>query len=597
MERQTATSNRLLVAAIDFGTTYSGWAFSFKHEFDRDPTKATTKNWSPGVGTLVTDKTPTCILINPDHTFSAFGYDAENRYIHLLADRQHRTHYFFRNFKMTLFKKLGQKLDRNMLLTDLNGKELLAMDVFAMAIKYLANDVLQQANRGISGILVPSEIHWVLTVPAIWSDAAKQFMKEAWSKAGLPTERLMVALEPEVASLYCLHLPIDKTTDGSDVFISQFKTGTQYLVLDAGGGTIDITVHEVHEHNTLREVRAANGGDWGGIMVDKSFEDFLINLFGVRVMECFKSTETDDWFDLLREFESGKRRMSSDTHGRICMRLPVSLNDLYREVWKRSIQSRIASSMYAGQVEIIKDKIRVSTDIFVNLFNGSVRHIVAHLKEMMKDEKLTKVNVVLMVGGYSESHVLQNSIKEAFPNFQVIIPLSAASVVLRGALIFGHTPMAITERVVKYTYGVDYSTTFKEGLHQEYRRRRYGDSKTDYCYNAFKKYVEHGQVVKTGETHKKIVFYTTHKNQNKICFNIFASHLKDPLYVDDSGCFRIGKVTIEFAEPDDKPQRPVSCSMFFGGTEIIVEAEDGKTGRREISQLQMLIFLVNEHIR
>jgi len=25
----------------------------------------------------------------------------------------------------------------------------------------------------------PDEIHWVLTVPAIWNDAAKQFMREA----------------------------------------------------------------------------------------------------------------------------------------------------------------------------------------------------------------------------------------------------------------------------------------------------------------------------------------------------------------------------------------------------------------------------------
>ena len=38
----------LLVAAIDFGTTYSGWAFSFKHEFERDPTKISAKNWTGG---------------------------------------------------------------------------------------------------------------------------------------------------------------------------------------------------------------------------------------------------------------------------------------------------------------------------------------------------------------------------------------------------------------------------------------------------------------------------------------------------------------------------------------------------------------------
>ena len=36
---------KLLVAAIDFGTTYSGWAFSFKHEYARDPTDITFSQW------------------------------------------------------------------------------------------------------------------------------------------------------------------------------------------------------------------------------------------------------------------------------------------------------------------------------------------------------------------------------------------------------------------------------------------------------------------------------------------------------------------------------------------------------------------------
>ena len=28
-----------IVAAIDFGTTFSGYAFSFKHDYDKDPTQ------------------------------------------------------------------------------------------------------------------------------------------------------------------------------------------------------------------------------------------------------------------------------------------------------------------------------------------------------------------------------------------------------------------------------------------------------------------------------------------------------------------------------------------------------------------------------
>ncbi|KAH3837914.1 hypothetical protein DPMN_111317 [Dreissena polymorpha] len=47
----------LLVAAIDIGTTYSGWAFSFKSEFDKDPTKVSAKVWTGSQ--LLSSKDPT----------------------------------------------------------------------------------------------------------------------------------------------------------------------------------------------------------------------------------------------------------------------------------------------------------------------------------------------------------------------------------------------------------------------------------------------------------------------------------------------------------------------------------------------------------
>ena len=97
------TSNKLLVGAIDFGTTYSGWAFSFIHEYRSDPTKATVQNWNSGSGTLVTEKTPTCALIAADgKTLEAFGYGAENKYRDLVEKNQHQDYYYFRRFKMTL---------------------------------------------------------------------------------------------------------------------------------------------------------------------------------------------------------------------------------------------------------------------------------------------------------------------------------------------------------------------------------------------------------------------------------------------------------------------------------------------------------------
>lgn len=52
----------LLVAAIDFGTTYSGYAFSTRHDFQRDPTNTFLKQWVDPTSSMMNNKTSTCIL-------------------------------------------------------------------------------------------------------------------------------------------------------------------------------------------------------------------------------------------------------------------------------------------------------------------------------------------------------------------------------------------------------------------------------------------------------------------------------------------------------------------------------------------------------
>ncbi|RUS33332.1 hypothetical protein BC938DRAFT_472091 [Jimgerdemannia flammicorona] len=51
-----------------------------------------------------------------------------------------------------------------------------------------------------------TDVFWVLTIPAIWDDGAKLLMRKAASAAGLEKEdgQLVLALEPEAASLWCL---------------------------------------------------------------------------------------------------------------------------------------------------------------------------------------------------------------------------------------------------------------------------------------------------------------------------------------------------------------------------------------------------------
>lgn len=61
-----------------------------------------------------------------------------------------------------------------------NGKTLPALLVFAESLRYMeqhALNTIQEAS--FNTVCDPEEITWVITVPAIWTAAAKQFMRLA----------------------------------------------------------------------------------------------------------------------------------------------------------------------------------------------------------------------------------------------------------------------------------------------------------------------------------------------------------------------------------------------------------------------------------
>ena len=64
------------------------------------------------------------------------------------------------------------------MLKDDQGQEMSALDVFSASIRYLKETLLRRIQEAVKGFR-QTDIHWVLTVPAIWEDGAKQFMREA----------------------------------------------------------------------------------------------------------------------------------------------------------------------------------------------------------------------------------------------------------------------------------------------------------------------------------------------------------------------------------------------------------------------------------
>ncbi|KAL3879863.1 hypothetical protein ACJMK2_032141 [Sinanodonta woodiana] len=517
-------SKTMLVAAIDFGTTYSGWAFSFKHEYDTDPTKIGARQWYGGQ--LVSMKAPTTVLIKPDaKTFDSFGYEAETRYIELASDdnNEHKRWYYFRRFKMMLHGKMG--LRRNIDIEDETKKSLPAKTVFSLVIRYLKEDMLKHStDRMSSGHTREDEITWVLTVPAIWTYAAKQFMREAAVQAGIKNENLKIALEPETASIFCRLLPVEKMIEGGGM--TSFKPGSVYMVLDAGGGTIDITVHEVLSDGKLKELHKASGGAWGGTQVDEAYRQFLISLVGNPVFRRFQVENKEDYLDMFREFEIKKRDIAPDNDNTVKIRLPSSLKDIFVDEFGEDLRTAIMQTKYANEVSLTGDKLRINAQVIKSLFSNAIQSTVSHVKELMKNKIVSRVSSILMVGGFSESKMLQHAIRSSFPNVKVIIPHEAGLVVLKGAVVFGHNPSSVSHRICKFTYGVKTTHMFDSEKHDI--KKRIEPDCVPLCDDIFDKYVEIGQSVALHVATTEHSYTPTTESQSSVGFRIYASICLNP---------------------------------------------------------------------
>ncbi|XP_045204834.2 heat shock 70 kDa protein 12B-like [Mercenaria mercenaria] len=583
---ESLKSDHLMVVAIDFGTTYSGYAFSLGAEFESEPTKiSSNKPWIASQG-LVSHKTPTCVLLKPDKSFFKFGYEAEDRYNDIadLRTGEHKQYYFFRRFKMILHSR--PHLRRETTIEDETGKTLEAMKVFEHGIRYLKDHALSTINT--QGKLVDEmDIHWVLTVPAIWSEGAKQFMREAALKAGIETNNLSIALEPEAASVYCKYLPSHQLSK-EQMSRSMFKPDSKYMVVDLGGGTADITVHKVESDDSLCEIHGPSGGAWGGTKVDEAFVKFLAEIFGDEVMKSFLNDHMEDAIDMYREFEIRKRKVMLDMSEtpNMAIKIPVALYELYEDKHGRKLKEDIKKhDKYKDRVTCLADKMKIDSNIMKSFFKKPLDDLVEHMRDILGEMPVRGTNTFIIVGGFAESGIVQETIKAKFSNMRVIIPFDAGLAVLKGAVIFGHAPMVVTSRVCRRTYGMAVSKVYVEGKYPEGRKEIANGR--EIVRNVFHKYMEIGQPTKVGEAVSTVPLSAS-RGQSLARVRVFSSKDSCPEFVTDRGCSYLGEIIVNIPEMEQEEGGTVDVKMTFGGTELTVEALEKKSRKSYRSRFDFL---------
>ena len=87
-----------VVIAIDFGTTFSGYAFSFARDIESIHVM---RKWEGGDPGVVNQKTPTTLLLTPEGDFHSFGFSARDFY-HDLTPKEAKRWMYFEKFKMAL---------------------------------------------------------------------------------------------------------------------------------------------------------------------------------------------------------------------------------------------------------------------------------------------------------------------------------------------------------------------------------------------------------------------------------------------------------------------------------------------------------------
>ncbi|RAH65714.1 Hsp70 family protein [Aspergillus aculeatinus CBS 121060] len=395
-----------IVVGLDFGTTFSGIAWAFKGSADDIEVLST---W-PGGGNRTSMKVPSTISYGARTT--RWGYQVGPfmeafRGLKLLLDEEQETTYP----PSLCSKKLLAILDKD------------AVHVTADYLRYLVGYAQGVLERRLGIAASAMNLRYILTVPAVWSDKAKNCTLRAALKAGI---------SPQDVSLK------------NDMFV----------VCDAGGGTVDLISYQIRALKPLavREIVKGAGRICGSTLLDESFERMLEERLGptgyAALSDKAKDAALHYWQDRVKPNFAGKYDEDFEDVDYF-IPVPGALDD------------RLAS-IEDGFLYLTSDDV---TSIFEPIVK-EVESLVAEQIEGIKEKKLyPKVvltispSAIILVGGFGASMFLFHRLQEANPSVLVMQPPDA------GAVHRGLDGNQVESRVVRRPYGVRCRSPYVAGQH------------------------------------------------------------------------------------------------------------------------------------
>ncbi|KAF9437619.1 Heat shock 70 kDa protein 12A [Entomortierella beljakovae] len=413
---------------------------------------------------------------------------------------------------------------------------------------YVAGKILSQFGPSFSR----RSFRYCLTVPAIWSDKAKDVMRKAAIEAGLISEsdhhdRLMLVSEPEAAALYC-----EKACKQYDL-----KHDDQFMICDAGGGTVDLIVYKIDSANGARqlsEVTKGHGASCGSMFIDLNLGNLLLKKFGQYASSFPKTiipTLVDTFAYQLKPHFDGEEDQF----------LALPRNDCFD-----AIDNPGSIGIDGGFMTL------TAAELKIEVFEPVVKQIMELIDQQLEGAK--ECQAIFMVGGFGSSSYLLDRVKQEFGSKVKTIssPYKPEIAVVAGAVYAGLTPKVVTSRVARRCYGTRLLLPFEEGVDPPNFRRDRVDGVL--CMNRFRAYVTRGQRIQVDECVTRSYSYTKIDGLTEYSLSIFAVDGDAPRYTTDRGVTSLAVIPVKnpFKESDPFGHKVgFDTKMYFGLNEIKIE--------------------------
>lgn len=388
------------------------------------------------------------------------------------------------------------------------------------------------------------------------------------------------------------------------------------MVVDCGGGTVDITVHEIQDkQGSLKELHKATGGPYGSIGVDMEFENLLCEIFGSDFIEHFKTKLSSGFVDLMTAFEARKRSVNMDQKTPSNISLPFAFINAFKKYKGTTVEAAV-KKFNSDEISYCPKlgMLRIKSSLIQKLFEPVTLAIIKHIAVVLNSPSIENLNYLFLVGGFAESQILQHAIRNAFKpsNIKVIIPQEVSLAILKGAVLFGLDPTIISIRRSRMTYGIGVLNRFVHGLHP--LNKLIVRDNIEWCADIYDKFVLADQSIGLGDSVTRS--YTPAKEgQRCIVLYIYCSERDDARFITDHGVYRCGSLMLDL-DPDNpfistskddsirsqyldiasqsgsdnngSSRREVKTRMIFGDTEIKCQLIDVITGKCMRSDIDFL---------